>query len=145
MSTVQSTYADNIDGGFAGGLVNEEPKILISRTVEDAAGIAFGLGVIQGSADKGCVVADGSDLMLGITVRDQSVNPATPSLFDEDEEARIMTKGVIWAVNTGGVVAGDIVHSLAAGAMGKTGGKLVPNARWETTALTGVLAQLRLA
>jgi len=145
MGTVQSTYADTIDAGFAGALANEEPRVLISRTVEDAAGIAFGLGVIQGTADKGCVVGDGSGLMLGVTVRDQSVNPATPNLFADEDNARIMTKGVIWVVNTGGCVAGDIVHSLAAGALGKTGGKLVPNARWETTALTGALAQLRLA
>jgi len=145
MGTVQSTYSDNITAGVAGGIANEEPRVLISRTVEDAAGIAFGLGVIQGTADKGCVVGTGSAAIIGVTVRDQSVNPATPNLFDEDDTARIMTKGVIWAVNTGGVVAGDIVHSLAAGALGKTGGTLVPNARWETTALTGVIAQLRLA
>ena len=131
MPTVQSTYADNIAVGYAGALANEEPRVLISRSVEDAAGIAFGLGVIQGTADKGCVVATGAAAIVGITVRDQSVDPATPSLFEEDSNARIMTKGVIWAVNTGGVVAGDIVHSLAAGAMGKTGGTLVPNARWD--------------
>lgn len=144
MPTVQSTYADNIPAAYAGALANQEPRVLISRTVEDAAGIAFGLTAKQGTADKGCVVGI-SGKILGVMVRDQSVDPANPSIFAENDNARIMTKGVIWVVNSGGCVAGDIVHALAAGALGKTGGTLVPNARWETTALTGELAQLRLA
>ena len=72
MPTVQSTYADNIDAGYVGGLVNQEPRVLISRTVEDSGGIAFGLAVMQGTNDKGCVVSDAS-AFLGVTVRDQSV------------------------------------------------------------------------
>jgi hypothetical protein len=145
MGTVQSTYADNIDAGYVGAIVNLEPRVLISRTVEAAAGLAFGLAVIQGTEDKECLVATGSATIIGVTVRDQSVDPADPDLFAQYSEARIMTKGVIWIANSGGVVAGDIVHSLAAGALAKTGGTLVVGARWETTALTGELAQLRLA
>ena len=145
MSTVQSTYADNIDAGFVGALVNEEPRTLISRTVEHSDGLAFGLAVIQGTEDKECLVATGSATIVGVTVRDQSVDPSAPNIFEQYAEARIMTKGVIWIANSGGVVAGDIVHSLAAGALAKTGGTLVVGARWETTATTGNLAQLRLA
>jgi hypothetical protein len=144
MPTVQSTYADNIDAGYAGAIVNTEPRTLISRTVEDAAGIAFGLAVMQGTEDKGCVVSDGSEV-LGVTVRDQSVDPSTPDKFAENEEARIMTKGVVWVANSGGVAAGDVVHSLASGALSNTGGTVVAGARWDTTASDGELAQLRLA
>jgi hypothetical protein len=143
MPTVQSTYVDNIPVGYAGGLVNEEPKTLISRNVEDAAGIAFGLAVMQGTEDKGCVVGDGSDF-LGVTVRDQSVDPATPSLFAENDNARIITEGVVWVANSGGVAAGDPVVALAAGALGTGSSPLVANARWDTTAADGELAQLRL-
>ena len=141
--TLQTNYADNIPVGYAGGIVNEEPRVLISRNVETAAGIEFGLGVMQGSEDKGCVVSDGTGF-LGVTVRDQSVDPATPNKFAEDEEARLMTKGVIWVVNTGGVAAGDKVESLAAGAFGSTTGTGIEGARWDTTAEDGELAQLRL-
>jgi hypothetical protein len=142
--SVQTTYADNIPVGYAGAIANEEPRVLISRNVEDSAGIAFGLTAKQGTEDKGCVVGTSAKI-LGVVVRDQSVDPADPNIFAEDANARIMTKGVIWVANSGGVVAGDIVHALAAGALAKTGGTLVPNARWDTTALTGELAQLRLA
>lgn len=141
--SVQTNYADNIPAGYAGAIANEEPRVLISRNVEDAAGIAFGLAVMQGVADKGCVVSDGS-AFLGVTVRDQSVDPATPNLFAEDEEARIMTKGVIWVENSGGVAAGDRVEALADGALGSTTGAGISGARWDTTAADGVLAQLRL-
>ena len=143
MGTVQSTYADTIDAGYKGALVNLEPRVLISRTVEAAAGLAFGLAVMQGTEDKECVVADGS-AFLGVTVRDQSVNPDDPDLFAQYSEARIMTKGVIWVVNSGGVSAGDPVTTLAAGALGTGSSPLVDGARWETTADTGELAQLRL-
>jgi hypothetical protein len=143
MSTIQSTYADNIGSGYAGGIVNTEPKTLISRTVEGASGLAFGLAVMQGTNDKGVVVSDGS-AFLGVTVREASVDPSTPSKFAQYEEARIMTKGVIWVANSGGVSAGDPVVSLADGALGTGSSPLVDGARWETTAEDGELAQLRL-
>ena len=142
--SVQTSYGDNIAVGYAGGLANEEPRVLISRTVEDAAGIAFGLAVMQGTADKGCVVSDGTSF-LGVTVRDQSVDPAAPSIFAELDNARIMTKGVIWIANSGGVIAGDFVEALSAGALGTSTTGNIDGARWDTTADDGELAQLRLA
>jgi hypothetical protein len=143
MPTVQSTYSDNIRAAVAGMIANEEPCTLISRNVETEAGIGFGVGVMQGTEDKQCVISDGSTL-LGITVRERSVDPATPNLFAENESARIMTNGVVWVLNSGGVSAGDPVHVLAAGAFSNTGGTLIENARWDTTAVTAALAQLRL-
>jgi hypothetical protein len=144
MGTVQSTYADNIPVGYVGAIANEEPRTLISRNVEDSGGLAFGLAVMQGSEDKGCVVGDGTDF-LGVTVRDQSVEASDPDAFEYQSNARIMTEGVIWVANSGGVSAGDPVVLLADGALGTdSSGTFVANARWDTTALTGVLAQLRL-
>lgn len=144
MPTVQSTYADTMDAGYAGAIVNTEPSVLISRTVEDAAGIAFGLAVMQGTNDKGVVVGDGSGF-LGVTVREQDVDPENPSIFAQYDNARIMTKGVIWVENSGGVAAGDEVSLLAAGALGGATSGDIAGARWETTASDGELAQLRLA
>ncbi len=143
MPSVQTTYPDNIAAGYVGGIVNEESRNLISRNVEDSGGIAFGLAVMQGLDDKGCIVGDGSDF-LGVTVRDQSVTPADPNIFEFQSNARIMTEGVIWVVNSGGVNAGDLVVALADGRLGTSSSPLVANARWETSAADGVLAQLRL-
>lgn len=143
MPTVQTTYADNIDAGYAGGIVNEEPRVLISRTVEDSGGIDFGLAVMQGTNDKGCVVGDASDF-LGVTVRTQSIEDGTSDTFEYMDEARIMTKGVIWVANSGGVSAGDPVVLLADGRLGTGSSPLLDGARWDTTATDGNLAQLRL-
>ena len=55
-----------------------------------------------------------------------------------------MTKGVIWVANSGGVAAGDPVVLLADGALGTGSSPLLEGARWDTTATTGNLAQLRL-
>jgi hypothetical protein len=144
MPTVQSTYSDNIAAGYAGAIANQEHKVLISRTVEDAAGIGFGLAVMQGTEDKGCVIGDGTDF-LGVTVREQDTDPADPDVFAQYDSARIATKGVIWIANSGGVSAGDPVSLLPAGALGTGGSVEVANARWDTTAADGELAQLRLA
>jgi hypothetical protein len=141
--SLQTTYADNIAAGYVGGLVNQEPQTLISRTVEDSGGIDFGLAVMQGSEDKGCVVGDGSDF-LGVTVRDQSVEASDPDTFAYQASARIMTEGVIWVANSGGVSAGDPVAALADGALGTSSTPLISNARWDTSADDGELAQLRL-
>lgn len=144
MSTVQTTYGD-MPVGFAGGIANEEPRVLISRTVETEAGVGFGLAVMQGTDDKGCVIGDGSGF-LGVTVRDQSVDPANPNSFAEFDSARIMTAGVIWVANSGGVTVGDAVSLLASGALGAAGSgdATIANARWDTSAADGELAQLRL-
>jgi len=143
MPTLQSTYADNIGAAYKGALANLEPKVIISRTVEDSGGIDFGLAVMQGTEDMGCVVSDAS-AFLGVTVRDQSVDPTAPDTFEYQAEARIITKGVIWVANSGGVAAGDPVVALADGALGTGSSPLVEGARWDTTATTGNLAQLRL-
>lgn len=142
--SVQSTYADGIAAGYKGALVNQEPKVLISRTVEDSGGIDFGLAVMQGTEDKECVVSDASSF-LGVTVRDQSVDPSAPDTFEYQAEARIITKGVIWVENSGGVNAGDPVVALSDGALGTGSTPLVEGARWDTSADDGDLAQLRLA
>lgn len=140
---VQTNYADNIGAAYAGAIANTERGNLISRNVEDSGGIAFGLAVMQGSEDKGCTVSDGTSF-LGVTVRTQDRDPDSPNEFAFNESARIMTKGVIWVANNGGVNAGDNVEALADGELGSSTDGNVSGARWDTSAEDGELAQLRL-
>ena len=90
------------------------------------------------------LASDASDF-LGVTVREMDTEPSDPDTFAQYDAARIMTKGVIWVANSGGVAAGDPVVALAAGALGTGSSPLVVGARWDTTADDGELAQLRLA
>lgn len=55
MATYQTTYSNSPAIGLAGQIANEEKCNKISRTVETAAGIAFGQPAFRGSADHGVV------------------------------------------------------------------------------------------
>jgi hypothetical protein len=145
---IQTTYPSTMRPGVEGAIVNEEPVRMISRTVEDAAGIPYGRGVIQGVGDKGCKLGafTTEGKMLGVTVRDRMGYAEFPNGFMQYQSARIMRSGVIWVAVTSAVVAGDPAAVDATGKFGKgTGTGDVPHARFDTTQATiGGLAQLRI-
>jgi hypothetical protein len=145
---VQTTYPSGMRPGVEGAIANEEPVRLISRNVEDAAGIPFGRGVIQGVADKGCKLGayTTEGMMLGVTVRERSIGPDLPNGFAQYSSARIMRSGCIWVAVTNAVVAGDPAKIDATGKWGKGSGTGdVPHARFDTSQPTvGGLAILRV-
>ncbi len=147
---VQSTYLEEMAVSYAGMIANEEPNNLISRDVETAAGIGFGLPVQQGTADGQVILmAAAATDCVGITVRDQS---ATADLVPQYESALLMRQGVIWVTVTdaGGVAAGDDVWvAVATGAfsnadLGSSGSIQLAGCRWDSSAANGELAKLRV-
>lgn len=151
---IQTTYSETIDAARAGQIADMQADLnLISRTVETAAGIGFGLVVDQGSDDNGIVlVSSGTTDPVGFTVRERSINANNPDEFSQYDDARVMTKGVIWALVTdaGGVAAGDDVWlTKATGALsnadvGSGGGLLLAGCRWVSSAANGALAKIRV-
>lgn len=146
---VQTTYLDNMAAAYVGMIANTEPNVLISREVETSAGIGFGVPVIQGTADDQVdVIAASTDVVVGITVRDQST---TDDTFKLSETALLMRKGVLWVTVTdaGGVSAGDPVWVLVADGTfsnadaGTDGSLLINDARWDSSAANGALAKIR--
>lgn len=142
------TYAATLRPGVEGALANEEPVDLISRTVEDAAGIGFGKAVVQGTNDNGCKIAGATGKILGITVRERSVRVSALSGngFAQYDTARIMNMGVIWVkVGATAVVAGDVVAwDNATQTFSKTGAITLTDARFETSSAANGIAQVRL-
>lgn len=136
-------YKSQPDVGVAGSIATTENRDVKSRTVEDAAGIAFGLAVAQGANDKGVrAVKTGDTKFVGITALDLSSRD--DAKFLQYESARILKKGVIWVEVTEDVKAGDdAAVDLATGKFNKSGAKY-PNARFETSAVAGKLAQVAL-
>ena len=136
-------YKSQPDVGVAGSIATTENRDIKSRTVEDAAGIAFGLAVAQGANDKGIrAVKTGDTKFVGITALDLSSRD--DSKFLQYESAQILKKGVIWVQVTEAVKAGDdVAVDLATGKFNKSGAKY-PNARFETSAVAGGLAQVEL-
>tara|TARA_R100000687_G_scaffold83707_1_gene89652 strand:+ start:16516 stop:16965 length:450 start_codon:yes stop_codon:yes gene_type:complete len=146
---VQSTYSATLSAAVAGMVGNMVPATFISRTVEDAAGIAFGLAAAQGTEDYECsAFGSGDTAIIGIVARERDVDPATPSKFAQYENARIMTKGCVWVTASVAVNAGDPVYVIpATGAYAKTSASsavLIANARWETSTTGEGLALVRL-
>ena len=136
-------YKSQPDVGVAGSIATTENRDIKSRTVEDAAGIAFGLAVAQGVNDKGIrAVKTGDTKFVGITALDLSSRD--DSKFLQYESARILKKGVIWVGVTEDVKAGDdVAVDLATGKFNKSGAKY-PDARFETSGVAGGLAQVEL-
>ena len=136
-------YKSQPDVGVAGSIATTENRDIKSRTVEDAAGIAFGLAVAQGANDKGIrAVKAGDTKFVGITALDLSSRD--DAKFVQYESARILKKGVIWVQVTEDVKAGDdVAVDLATGKFNKSGAKY-PNARFETSGVAGGLAQVEL-
>ena len=136
-------YKSQPDVGVAGLIATTENRDIKSRTVEDAAGIAFGLAVAQGVNDKGIrAVKAGDTKFVGITALDLSSRD--DAKFVQHESARILKKGVIWVEVTEVVKAGDdVAVDLATGKFNKSGAKY-PNARFETSGVAGGLAQVEL-
>lgn len=136
-------YKSQPDVGVAGSIATTENLDIKSRTVEDAAGIAFGLAVAQGANDKGIrAVKAGDTKFVGITALDLSSRD--DGKFLQFESARILKKGVIWVQVTETVNAGDdVAVDLATGKFNKSGAKY-PNARFETSGVAGGLAQVEL-
>lgn len=148
---VQTTYNETIDAARAGMRADMTPVVFASRTVEETAGIGFGIAVAQGTNDKGVhAFGSGDTEVLGISVRERSVRPETPNQFARYESARIMTKGTIWVMAANAVAAGDPVFvDPSDGSFTNaqdTAESLVQiaNARWDTSTAGAALAVIRL-
>lgn len=142
---LQTNYPSTQPAAVAGLQATMIPATIISRTVETAAGIGFGVAVEQGTADKGCAIFDGGTV-LGITVLDRGATGENE--YAENESARVMTKGDVWVVCATGCSAGDAVWVRPSNAdfqdSNANSAVQIANARWETSAGVGELAVIRL-
>lgn len=130
--TVQSTYSTSIAAGYAGMVANGEESNRISRTVEDAAGIAFGSPVFRGSGDHGCTATPAASKFLGIVIADAGQVPASGETADTIAQYRtvgILNEGVIWVNSSVAVNQGDQAYV--------TSGKAITNVSTSNTAING--------
>lgn len=120
MAVIQDTYNDAPGKGFPGMVANMEPSDRISRTVEDAAGIAFGTPVFRGTGDRGCTATVGTaGSFLGFTIADhgQPLLPGgTADTVPQYDSAAIGAAGAMYVqVGPNGVTDGAAV-TIGAGA-----------------------------
>jgi hypothetical protein len=136
--------ATTMRAGVAGAIASMEGERLISRTVQDAAGIAFGLAVEAGTEENTCITGSAGPF-LGVTVMDRGISPDFPNGFAQYTTARIMTQGVLWVEVTEAVNQKDLVkYDPATKKWGKTAGVNFGVARFESKTTAGGIAKLSL-
>ena len=149
--SAQTSYSIKQPKAYVGLIYAQAPHDIVSRDVETVAGIGFGVAVSRGTNAERQIVAGGSDF-LGITIRSLDKEGAANTgaiQWNEKEAAGVLRSGYIWAVCPTGCNPGDAVKYtdatgvIDAGAPG-AGETAIANAQWETVAVAGELAVIRI-
>lgn len=108
MAVLQSNYTETVAKGYPGMVANGETSNRITRTVEDAAGIAFGKPVYRGTGDHGCTGTVGTLVtFLGWSIATSALAPVGDAdEYQQYDNAAIMTSGAIYVTVTGAVTDG---------------------------------------
>ena len=151
--SAQTSYARNIPKAYAGLIFALGTADKISRDVEGAAGIEFGVAVSRGTDKERQVLPGGAAAdFLGITYRDLGREGAANTgaiKYSEKETAGIMREGYIWAVIPAGGNPGDAIkYTTATGVLdvGTAGvGEIqLDGAQLDTVTAAGELGVIRL-
>lgn len=142
--TTQTTYSERQPAFVAGFQVNMRPDDVITRTVEPAAGIGFGLAVCRGAdLTRGAALGGALNLFLGVSVRDitQDVRSGlTVDVYKQYDGISISTAGEIIVQVTGTPGPADPVqYNATTGVFAAAGGSgPVRGARWMETSANGL-------
>lgn len=120
MATVQDIYNAEPGKGFPGMVSNGETSNRISRTCEDAAGIAFGKAAFRGAGDHGTTGVPGAaGTLLGVTIADHGVQPlpggVAADIYPQYANVGIMSGGCIFVTAGVNVADNDKVYITPAG------------------------------
>lgn len=150
MAIVQDTYNSAPAKGYPGMVVNGETSNRISRTVEDAAGIAFGKAAFRGTGDHGVTGTPTAGTFMGITIADHGIQPlpggVAADIYPRYESAGLMTLGAIYVTAGEDVTDGADVYVTAGGAFVDTVGANIALPGWkfdETVANGGIVRIVR--
>jgi len=146
---VQNSTLTDYVAGFPGMVANGEESNRLSRTVEDAAGIAFGKAAFRGATDRGCTATPAAGKFMGITIADAGVVPTldqtTADIYQQYATAGLLNEGVIFVTAGAAVAAGDQAYVTSAGAITNVSSSntLIP-AKFDEAAASGAIVRLRV-
>lgn len=150
MAIVQDTYGSAPAKGYPGMVANGETSNRISRTVEDADGIAFGKACFRGTGDHGVTATPAANTLLGFAIADHGVQPlpggVAADIYPQYATAGIMNTGAIYVTAGEDVTDGAAVYVTAAGAIVDTVGANFAATGWvfdETVASGGIVRIVR--
>ena len=150
--SVQTAYS-NIAAAVHGQLYGIGAKDIVSKVVEAAAGIGFGIAVSRGTNPDDQIIPGGDATFIGITVRDLAREGAQGTgvvAFADEVIAPVIRKGYIMLECPTGCVPGDVANYVDATGVIDSGVAIagetdIVGATWESTASAGGIALLRLA
>lgn len=147
----QTSYDRKLDASYPGMLFDLGSRDTITRTVETAAGIGFGLAVSRGTdKTKQCIL--GGAAYLGLSLRSlerEADNTAGDIEYKQYAAAAIIRRGYVYCKTAGAVTPGSSVKyvnatgALSTGAAG-AGETTIDNATWETTTAADGIGVVRL-
>lgn len=119
MPVLQTSYGETAPAGYAGMIADGETSNRITRTCEDAGGIAFGAPVYRGAGDHGCTGTVGTlATFLGFAIATAGQGLTAGQDADEYQQydnVPILTGGAIY-VNVKGAVADGAAITVGTGA-----------------------------
>jgi hypothetical protein len=146
--TIQSAYATSYAEGFAGMLANGETQNRISRTIEDAAGIAFGKAAFRGSGDHGVTGTPAAGTFMGIVIADAGQIPGVGETADtiaQYQTVGLLNEGCIFVSASVAVADGDQAYVTSAGLITNvsTSNTSIP-AKFDATTSAAGIVRLRV-
>lgn len=121
----QTVYNTNMAKGYAGQLADDSDHRVVSLLNGEAStALPFGIAVAKGASDSECLLpAASTDKLLGLTVRDSSIQSASVSsngAIIADAMASVLTEGTMYVLPEQTVAKGDPVfvrYTAGAGAL----------------------------
>ncbi len=148
MAVVQDTFASAPAKGYPGMVANGETSNRISRTVEDAAGIAFGKAAFRGTGDHGVTATPTAGGFMGVVIADHGVVPlpggVAADIFPRYESAPLLVLGAIYVTAGEDVTDGAQVYVTAGGLFVDTVGAniILPGFFFDETVLSGGIVRI---
>lgn len=125
MAAVQTTFSEDIPGGFPGMEADGELSNIISRTLEGDTACEFGRPVYRGTADKGCDLTVAANELLGFAIAKKG-NVVTADraadTFAPGDTIPIKERGKIWVNCSTTCADGAQVYVTSAGAVSNSSG-----------------------
>lgn len=143
---LQSTFSEDIPGGFAGMEADGELSNIISRTLEGSTDCEFGRPVYRGSADKGCTLTVSANLYgFAIAQKGLPLTADRPAdVYAPGDTVAIKERGKIWVTSATATTDGAQVYVTSAGAVTATSGGNTAATGWffEDTITTGGVVRI---
>lgn len=122
---LQSTFVEDIPGGFPGMEADGELSNIISRTLEGDTACAFGRPVYRGTDDKGVDLTVAANELMGfalakkgnVVTADRAADTYAPG-----DTIPIKERGKIWVTCTTTCADGEQVYITSAGAVSNSSG-----------------------